>query len=282
MGLGCNAVGVTGCRIISSPAERIAAIITNTFMPCNGRFGMLTAISAIFIGGIFGRPLSSVVSALFVLLLIIIGVAVTLLVTKLLTSTILKGDTPAFALELPPYRRPQLAKTLTRSLLDRTLCILGRALSVAAPSGALIWLLTNTSASGTPILAYLINFLDPFATLMGLDGVILLAFILALPANEIVLPIILMCYISSSHMIDVSKISALGDMLRDNGWTVLTAVNVMLFSLLHFPCATTLRTIKAETGSVKWTVISFILPTAVGILVCMATTLLKNILMWIM
>lgn len=282
MGLGCNAVGVTGCRIISSPTERMAAIITNTFMPCNGRFGMLTAISAIFIGGIFGGRFSSTISALFVLLLIVTGVAATLLVTKLLTSTILKGDTMSFFLEMPPYRRPQIGKILARSLLDRTLRILGRALSVSAPSGALIWLLTNLIIGDASIIGYLISFFDPFAKLMGLDGAILIAFILALPANEIVLPIILMCYMSSTHMIDASSVSSLGEVLRSNGWTLLTAVNVMLFSVLHFPCATTLRTIKAETDSVKWTVLSFVLPTAVGILVCMGTTLLRNVMIWIM
>ncbi len=282
MGLGCNAVGVTGCRIISSPTERMAAIITNTFMPCNGRFGMLTAISAIFIGGVFGGRFSSTISALFVLFLIVTGVVATLIVTKLLTSTILKGDTMSFSLEMPPYRQPQIAKILARSLLDRTLRILGRALSVAAPSGAVIWLLSNLCTGNTPIISHLASFFDPLATIMGLDGVILLAFILALPANEIVLPIILMCYMSSTHMIDASSVLSLGEVLRNNGWTFLTALNVMLFSVLHFPCATTLRTIKAETGSTKWTVLSFLIPTAVGILVCMGTTLLSNILMWVM
>ncbi len=282
MGLGCNAVGVTGCRIISSPTERMAAIITNTFMPCNGRFGMLTAISAIFIGGIFGGRFSSTVSALFVLLLIVTGVAATLFVTRLLTSTILKGDTMSFSLEMPPYRRPQIGKILARSLLDRTLRILGRALSVAAPSGALIWLLTNLSIGNVAIIDCFVSFLDPFAKLMGLDGVILIAFILALPANEIVLPIILMCYMSSTHMIDASSVSSLGEVLRSNGWTLLTAVNVMLFSVLHFPCATTLRTIKAETGSVKWTVLSFVLPTATGVLVCMGTTIVCRLLSFVL
>ncbi len=282
MGLGCNAVGVTGCRIISSPSERIAAIITNTFMPCNGRFGMLTVLSAIFIGKTLGGRFSSVISASFILLLIIIGVAATLIMTKVLTLTILKRDAPCFSLELPPYRRPQLIKTLTRSLFDRTLRILGRALSVAAPSGAVIWLLTNLCINQTSVIEYLVSFLNPFATLMGLDGVILVAFILALPANEIVLPIIMMCYMSSSHMIDVSSVALLGETLKGNGWTVLTAINVMLFSVLHFPCATTLRTIKAETGSIKLTMLSFFLPTAVGILVCMATTLICRILAFVL
>lgn len=278
MGLGCNAVGVTGCRIISSERERFAAIITNTFMPCNGRFGLLTTISAIFIGGILGEGYSSLVSALFVLLLIVIGTVVTLGVTGILTKTVLKGEDAGFVLELPPFRRPQLIKTLTRSLLDRTLLILGRALSVAAPAGGIVWLLANISVDGINILSHLTVWFDPFATVIGLDGAILLAFILALPANEIVLPIILMCYLSSSQMVDVAEISYLSEVLRNNGWNILTAVNVMLFSLLHFPCATTLKTIKAETDSTKWTFAAFAVPTITGIVICAITTLLWNII----
>ncbi len=276
MGLGCNAVGVTGCRIISSEKERLAAIITNTFMPCNGRFGLLTTISAIFIGGLCGY--SSIISALFVLLLLIIGVITTLAVTKLLTSTIIKGESSSFVLELPPFRRPQLIKTLTRSLLDRTLRILGRALAISAPAGVLIWLMANVYIGDFPILLHLTNFLDPFARLLGLDGAILLAFILALPANEIVLPIALMCYLSSTQMVDVTEISALSELLKNNGWNILTAINVMLFSLLHFPCATTLKTIFAETKSIKWTIVSFALPTFVAILVCLTTNLIWSLI----
>lgn len=277
MGLGCNAVGVTGCRIISSPSERLAAIITNTFMPCNGRFGMLTTLSAIFIGGYFCSEFSSVISAGFVLLLIIIGVAVTLLITKLLTSTILKSTSYSFAMELPPFRRPQIIKTLTRSLIDRTLHILIRALSIAAPAGAVIWLLANITVNNTSILSYCTLALEPFARFLGMDGAILLAFILALPANEIVLPIMLMCYLSCGQTVNVPEIAALEEILRSNGWSVLTAVNVMLFSLMHFPCATTLKTIKAETGSFGWTVAAFIIPSVVGIIVCMSTTLIWNL-----
>lgn len=268
MGLGCNAVGVTGCRIISSPQERIAAIITNTFMPCNGRFGLLTTLSAIFIGGFFGGSMGSALSALFVLFLIVIGTVFTLLVTKILTSTVLKGESLSFVLELPPYRRPQILKTLTRSLIDRTWHILLRAISVSAPAGACIWLLANISINSIAIIEYLTRFMSPFAWLMGFDGAILLAFILSLPANETVLPILLMCYLSTGHMVDVSSSSALASVLQANGWTVLTAVNVMLFSLLHFPCATTLKTIKAETKSNLWTFAAFIIPTITAIAVC--------------
>ena len=271
MGLGCNAVGVAGCRIISSPGERFAAILTNTFMPCNGRFGMLTTLSAIFIGGCFSGAMSSAVSAGFVLLLIIIGSFVTLILTYILTRFLFKSKNGTFALELPPYRRPQLVKILTRSLFDRTIIILGRAISVAAPAGAVIWLMSNLDINGSSILSICTNFLNPFGLLMGLDGAIILAFILALPANEIVLPIILMCYLSSTQMVDCSSVSVLSSILTDNGWTTLTAVNVMLFSLLHFPCATTLKTIKAETGSVKLTLIAFVLPTICGIFTCIAS-----------
>lgn len=278
MGLGCNAVGVTGCRIISSPSERLAAILTNTFMPCNGRFGMLTTLSAIFIGSIFCTSMASVISSVFILLLIVIGVMVTLLITKLLTITVLKGNNVSFVMELPPYRRPQVCKILTRSLLDRTLHILGRALSIAAPAGAIIWLLSNIAIGDVTVISYFTEALDPFAKLMGMDGVILLAFLLALPANEIVLPIILMCYMSAGTTVDVPEINVLREILLDNNWTILTAINVMLFSLLHFPCATTLKTIKAETGSYRWTAVAFLLPTIVGIIVCMTTTLIYNII----
>lgn len=278
MGLGCNAVGVSGCRIISSESERRAAIITNTFMPCNGRFGMLTILSGIFIGGCFDNKLSSFASAAFVLLLIIIGTLTTLFVTFLLTKFVFKNKKGSFVLELPPYRRPQLIKVLTRSLLDRTIIILGRAISVAAPAGALIWLLASLNINGLSPLYICTDFLDPFARLIGLDGVILFSFILAMPANEIVLPIILMCYMSTNKMIDFSTVTALGELLRNNGWTMLTAINVMLFSLLHFPCATTLKTIKAETKSTKMMILAFIIPTICGICVCFLTTVAYRIL----
>lgn len=272
MGLGCNAVGVTGCRIISSRRERLAAMVTNCFVPCNGRFAMLITLSSIFIGGIFCQGAQSVVAALFVLLLILVGILVTLLVTRLLTRYFLKEDTVPFSLELPPFRKPQIMKTLARSLLDRTLHILSRALRVSAPAGAVIWIMANIHVGGSSILAICAGFLDPFAQLMGLDGIILLAFVLALPANEIVLPIILMGYLASGQMVDTASLSALRELLVSNGWTVLTAVNVMLFSLLHFPCATTLWTIKKESGSWSWTLLAFLIPTCTAAAVCMAIT----------
>ena len=277
MGIGCNAVGVTGCRIISSEKERLAAIITNTFMPCNGRFGLIITLSAIYIGGIFGGTYSSVLSAMFILLLIIIGTFATLAATRFLTTVVFKNKNSEFILELPPFRRPQIIKTLIRSLKDRTLLVLGRALSVAAPAGAIIWLLANINIYDASILYHCTRALEPFGRLLGMDGVIVLAFVLALPANEIVLPIILMCYLSSGNMVDVSDLSYLANILSENGWTLITAINVMVFSVLHYPCATTLKTIKSETGSLKWTLVSFILPTVTGIAVCMLTNLIWSV-----
>lgn len=277
MGLGCNAVGVSGCRIISSPAERKAAILTNTFIPCNGRFGMLTVLSSIFIGGCFAAKYSSLVSAIWICVLIICGILVSLLVTRVLTKFVYKNSRETFTLELPPYRRPSIVKTLIRSLYDRTLHTLRRAVSVAAPCGALIWLLANISINGETLLNICTEFLDPAGILLGLDGAILTAFILALPANEIVLPIILMCYISSTQPIDSYSTYAIAEILKQNGWTVLTAINVMLFSVLHFPCATTLKTVKAETGSLKTTSAAFFIPLFCASIVCLSTTLLYHL-----
>lgn len=272
MGLGCNAVGVTGCRIISSKRQRLAAIITNCFIPCNGRFSMLISLSAIFMGEVISLGSNSAVAALFVLLLIIIGVSAAMLVTSLITKVFLKEDGEGFSLELPPFRKPKIVKTLIRSVFDRTLHVLCRAIRVSAPAGAIIWLMANISIGDASILMHCADFLNPLARLMGLDGVILLAFILALPANEIVLPIILMGYMASGSMADAGSLSGLHTILVSNGWTVLTAVNVMLFSVLHFPCATTLWTIKKESGSIAWTVAAFIIPTVTAVMVCMVTT----------
>ena len=272
MGLGCNAVGVTGCRIISSKRQRLAAMITNCFIPCNGRFSMLISLSAIFMGEVISLGSNSAAAALFVLLLIIIGVSAAMLVTSLITKVFLKEDGEGVSLELPPFRKPKIVKTLIRSVFDRTLHVLCRAIRVSAPAGAIIWLMANISIGDASILMHCADFLNPLARLMGLDGVILLAFILALPANEIVLPIILMGYMASGSMADAESLSGLHNILVSNGWTVLTAVNVMLFSVLHFPCATTLWTIKKESGSIAWTVAAFIIPTVTAVMVCMVTT----------
>lgn len=280
MGFGCNSCGVTGCRIIDSPRERLIAIITNNFVPCNGRFPFLITISTIFIAGIYAGKnglLSSVISTLAVIIVIILGIFLTLVISKILSNTILKGIPSSMVLELPPYRKPQFGKILVRSVFDRTLFVLGRAIAVAAPAGIVIWLLANVGINGESLLTIVANFLEPFAKLMGLDGYILTAFILGIPANEIVLPIILMCYLKGGTLVNIEDTIQIGQILIHNGWNMLTAINVMLFTVLHFPCTTTLLTIKKETGSWKWTAIAFAIPTICGILLCMCTTLVYNV-----
>lgn len=220
---------------------------------------------------------SSLVATLFVIFVILLGIFLTLIVSKILSKTILKGFPSSFVLELPPYRKPQLGKIFIRSIFDRTLFVLGRAVSVAAPAGLVIWLFANIGINGQNLLTIIANFFDPFAKLMGLDGYILTAFILGIPANEIVLPIILMCYLGSSSLVDLEDTFSIGKILLEHGWTMLTAINVMLFTVLHFPCATTLLTIKKETGSIKWTLLSFALPTLCGIVLCMFTTFVYNL-----
>jgi ferrous iron transport protein B len=268
MGFGCNAAGVIGCRIIDSPRERLIATITNTFVPCNGRFPTLIALSAIFIGGMTKGALGSLVSTLSLTAVVLLGIIITLVVSKILSKTILKGLPSSFALELPPYRKPQVGRIIVRSIFDRTIFVLGRAVAVAAPAGLLIWLMANIDIGGASILAHTAGFLDPFGKLLGMDGYIILAFILGLPANEIVLPIIIMSYMASGSLIELSEIEHLRQLLVSNGWTWLTGVCVMLFSLMHFPCATTLWTIRKETQSMKWTLVSFAVPTIAGIIVC--------------
>lgn len=277
MGFGCNAAGVVGARIIDSPRERLIAIITNNFVPCNGRFPALISIISIFFvtgGGYF----SSLKSAAVLCLLIVFGVLMTFLSSFLLSKTLLKGEPSSFVLELPPYRKPQLVKTLVRSVFDRTLFVLGRAAAVAAPMGLVIFLLANIYVGDANLISHIAEFLNPFANLMGLDGVILLAFILGFPANEIVVPIIIMGYLSLSSLNNITSLESLREIFVSNGWNTLTALNFMIFSLLHFPCSTTLMTIKKETGSIKWTAVSLLLPTILGILTCMLTTLVSRLL----
>lgn len=278
MGFGCNAAGCVGCRIIDSPRERLIAILTNSFVPCNGRFPFLIAIATIFIAGTMQGFKASVVSTIAVIFVILLGIFLTLLISKILSKTILKGMPSSFLLELPPYRKPQFGKIFIRSIFDRTLFVLGRAICVAAPAGLVIWLFANIAIDGNSLLDILANFLNPFASLMGLDGYILTAFILGIPANEIVLPIILMCYLGSGSLVDLEDTMAIGEILVQNGWTMLTAINVMIFTCLHFPCTTTLLTIKKETGSWKWTALSFVLPTVCGIVICMFTTFAYHLL----
>ena len=282
MGFGCNACGVTGCRIIDSPRERLIAILTNNFVPCNGRFPFLITIATIFIAGAFAGGngfLASILSTFAVIIVIIFGIFLTLVISKILSKTILKGMPSSMILELPPYRKPQFGKILVRSIFDRTLFVLGRAISVAAPAGLVIWLMANIGINGQSLLSIIANFLNPFAKLMGLDGYILTAFILGIPANEIVLPIILMCYLKSGTLVNIEDTIQIGQILIQNGWTMITAMNVMLFTILHFPCATTLLTIKKETGSWKWTAISFAIPTVCGIVLCMFTNLVYNFIL---
>ena len=268
MGFGCNAAGVTNCRIIDSPRERLIAIITNNFVPCNGRFPTLIAIITMFFAaGITGFT-GNAVSALILIGVIILSVLMTLGVSKLLSMTILKGIPSSFTLELPPYRRPQIGKVIVRSIFDRTLFVLGRAVAVAAPAGAVIWAMANIHVGSISLLTYCSDFLDPFARLLGLDGIILMAFILGFPANEIVVPIIMMAYMATGQLTDFESYSSLHQLLVEHGWTSVTAICVMIFSLMHWPCSTTCLTIQKETKSFKWTVISFLVPTVLGMLLC--------------
>lgn len=268
MGFGCNAAGVIGCRIIDSPRERLIAIITNNFVPCNGRFPTLIAIiTMFFIGSSFGW-FSSIMSAAILSLIIVLGILMTLLVSKLLSVTILKGIPSSFTLELPPYRRPQIGKVIIRSICDRTLFVLSRAVIIAMPAGFLIWVMANVTIADATLLSHCSNFLDPFGRFLGMDGVILLAFILGFPANEIVVPIIIMAYLAQGSLLEIDDLNVLKKLFVDNGWNIITAISTMLFSLMHWPCSTTCLTIRKETQSKKWMFISFITPTIIGIVVC--------------
>ena len=268
MGFGCNAVGVTGARIIDSKRERLIAIVTNVFVPCNGRFPTMISIISIFFVGINSSLKNSLLNVLILLLLILLGVFLTFIVSFTLSKTILKGMPSSFTLELPPYRRPQIIKTIIRSIFDKTLKILGRSIVVAAPTGAFIWLLSNINIGSTSLLIHIANFLNPLGEFMGLDGIILIAFLLGFPANEIVIPIMLMGYLSTNTLVDFDSLESLRTLLVNNGWTIKTALCMLIFSLCHFPCSTTCLTIKKETGSLKWTLISIIIPTLIGIFLC--------------
>ena len=274
MSFGCNAVGVTGCRIIDSPRERMIAVLTASFIPCNGRFPALIALISLlvmFFAGTASEDSSgtfSLVPALLLTFLILAAVCMSLLVSRLLSVTVLRGLPSAFTLELPPYRKPQLGKILLRSLLDRTLFVLGRAVTAAAPAGALIWILANVQVSGASLLSLCAGALDPFASLFGLDGVILMAFLLGLPANEIVIPIMLSAYLQQGTLMETGSLLSLRELLISQGWTSVTALCTLIFMLFHWPCATTLLTIRKETGSWRWTVLAAALPAAVGLGLC--------------
>ena len=273
MGLGCNACGVMGCRIIQSPRERLIAILTNAFIPCNGRLPTLTALIAMFF--VTGSGLwDSIASAALLMGCIVLAVAMTLWASRFLAGTFLKGEPSSFSLELPPYRAPQVGQVLVRSILDRTLFVLGRAVAVAAPAGLLIWIAANVTVGGESVLLHLANFFQPLGGLMGLDGIILLAFFLGFPANEIVVPCMLMGYLSTGTLTDYGSLSQLHGLLTAHGWTAATAVCALVFTLFHFPCGTTCFTIYKETKSLKWTAAAVALPTAVGAGLCILIHLL--------
>ena len=269
MGYGCNACGVIGCRIIQSKKEKLIAILTNVFSPCNGRFPTLIAIISIFlVSASSNKFASSTLSALTLLGLIIFSVLITLLISKILSKTILKGEPSSFTLELPPYRKPKILDTIIRSILDRTIFVLGRAIYISIPAGILIWLTANITINNVSILSYLSNFLEPLGSLIGLDGPILIAFFLGLPANEIVIPILLMAYTQMTSLTNYSSLTELKTLLSNNNWTIITEISFMIFTICHFPCGTTIMTIKKETNNIKWTLLSILIPTITGLILC--------------
>ncbi len=278
MGFGCNAAGVIGCRIIESPRERMLAIVTNNFVPCNGRFPTMIALATVFFATFSSDTINSIIPSITITLLVLVGIGITLLVSYILSKTLLRGVPSTFTLELPPYRHPKIGRILYTSLIDRTVFVLSRAIWVAAPAGAITWILANVYIGDLSIITHVSNFLNPLGNAIGLDGFILMAFIIGLPANEIVLPVLLMAYLSTGTLTEFSSIESLRAILIDNGWTYLTALNTLLFSLLHWPCSTTLWTIKKETGSFKWTLLSFLIPTTIAFVVCFITTTIYRVL----
>jgi ferrous iron transport protein B len=279
MGFGCNAAGVIACRVINSPRERLIAILTNNFVPCNGRFPTLIMLSTVFVAAAFPAAFASAVAAASLLGAVLVGVLVTLVVSWGLSRTVLRGEASSFTLELPPYRRPNVGQILYTSLIDRTLFVLWRAVVMAAPAGALIWVLSHVTVSGASLTVLIANALDPLGRAIGLDGVILLAYVIAIPANEIVVPTILMAYAGTGMLTDIESLSELRSLLVDQqGWTLLTAVCLMLFSVLHNPCSTTIWTIYKETGSIKWTTLGSLLPLSLAFLVTFAVAQIARLL----
>lgn len=281
MGFGCNAAAVMSTRIIESPRERMLAILTNNFVPCNGRWGTLIVLSSLFMAANFSGGLKSLISTGVIVGIVLFGIVVTFLVSWILSKTVLKGMPTHYTLELPPYRRPKIFDTVIRSSLTKSWSVLIRAVKVAAPAAILTWVIANIFIGDTSILMYMVNFLDPFGRMLGLDGYIMLAFLLGLPANEIVLPILLMGYLSTGALTEVDSLVDLKQILINHGWTWLTALNMMLFSLLHYPCGTTLINIYKETKSTKWTFLSFLIPTFIAIFVPFIITLTVRSLGWI-
>jgi len=283
MGFGCNAAGVVATRVIDSPRERLIAILTNNFVPCNGRFPTLIMLATVFVASAFPPALTSFIAAGTVVGVVLIGIMFTFLMSWLLSRTLLKGEASAFTLELPPYRRPNVGRILYTSLIDRTIFVLWRAMQTAAPAGALIWVLANINIGGVSIANSIVNWLNPFGLLLGLDGVILLAYIIAIPANEIVVPTMMMMYLGAGMMIDGPGTTAgIYSLLVDgHGWTLLTAINLMLFSLLHNPCATTIITIYKETKSYKWATVSVLITLGTAFIVTFATASIARLLGWV-
>ncbi len=276
MGFGCNAAGVVGTRIIDSKRERLLAILTNSLVPCNGRFPLLIALITMFFTAT--TPSFSYLGTLYLVVAILIGIFMTFFVSFILSKTLLRGQPSSFTLELPPYRKPNIGKILLRSLLDRTLFVLGRAILIAAPFGLLIWLCANVTAGNQSILSHLCNWFDPLGHALGMDGVILVGFLLAIPANEIVLPIIMMAYLAGGNLLEIQNLSNLKLMLIQNGWDQTTALCTAVFAMFHWPCSTTLLSIKKETGSLKWTALAAIIPTVIGVLFCFLIATLTTII----
>ncbi len=268
MGFGCNAAGVVATRIIDSPRERLIAMVTNNFVPCNGRFPLLITLAALFFGGGAITATSGLVASGIVAGLVLLGIGITLFVSFLLSKTILQGVPSSFSLELPPYRKPQIGRIIVRSVFDRTLFVLKRAVVVAAPAGAIIWLLANIQIGNQSVISYLAAGLEPLGQAIGLDGFIVLAFLLGLPANEIVIPILLMSYLGAGAMLELDSLAAMRSLFLERGWTWLTALNTMLFSLLHFPCATTLLVMRKESGGLKWPLVTAAITTVTAVIVC--------------
>lgn len=269
MGFGCNAAGVIATRIIDSPRERLIAILTNNFVPCNGRWPTLIMLATIFVAAKFPPAVAALVAAGTLVLVVLIGAGFTLLVSAVLTRTWLKGTASAFTLELPPYRRPSILRILYTSLIDRTLFVLYRAIMTAAPAGAVIWVLANVKIGGESAAAHIANALNPLGQAIGLDGAVMLAYIIAIPANEIVVPTLMMIYSNSAGMVEEGGYEFIRQMLvEERGWTTLTAVSLMLFSLLHNPCGTTILTMWKETGSARWTLVGALMPLTIAFVVC--------------
>ena len=277
MGFGCNAAGIVGCRIIDSKRERLIAMITNSFIPCNGRFPTIIAIISMFL--VFSNDTSSngIISAVILTGVILLSIGVSMAVSKILSLTVLKGIPSSFTLELPPYRVPKIGKLLVRSVFDRTLFVLGRAVAVAAPAGLIIWLFANINISNASLLSHFTDILDPIGQFFGLDGTILMAFILGFPANEIVIPLIIMSYCAAGGLSDYNNLNELKNILVNNGWTTLTAINTIIFTLFHFPCSTALLTFKKESGSLKWTALSVVCPLLTGLLLCFFIKLIYSL-----